>query len=76
MILRPVTPASPSGPPISKLPVGLMCHAVASDETFGQHRGDDLLHIGLQLGFLRALVIAGHVLGDDDGGGGTGLPST
>ena len=29
MILRPVTPASPSGPPISNEPVGLICHSVS-----------------------------------------------
>src|ERR1044071_5774084 len=28
MILRPVSPQSPSGPPITNLPVGLTCHTV------------------------------------------------
>ena len=31
MILRPVSPASPSGPPISNAPVGLMWNTVSSD---------------------------------------------
>jgi len=30
MILRPVRPASPSGPPMTNLPVGFTCHLVAS----------------------------------------------
>ena len=38
MILRPVRPQSPTGPPITKLPVGLMCNLVfgsLSSQFFG-----------------------------------------
>ena len=51
MILRPVRPASPSGPPITNLPVGLTCQAVALGQpALGQHRADmgldHLAHVG------------------------------
>ena len=39
---------------------------IGIDPTFGQQLGDDALHIGLELGFLGALVIALGVLGGDD----------
>ncbi len=44
MILRPVRPQSPLGPPISKLPVGLTRYLIcALDQVLRQHRLDDLL---------------------------------
>ena len=41
MILRPVRPASPSGPPITNLPVGLMYqHAVVGDLEIAERLAD------------------------------------
>ena len=48
MILRPVRPQSPLGPPISKAPVGLTRYLIAPfDQMLGQDRLDDLLDHGL-----------------------------
>ena len=43
MILRPVSPASPCGPPISNRPVGLTRYLVPVEHVRGQHRLDDLV---------------------------------
>ena len=57
MILRPVTPASPSGPPISNLPVGLMwIDGLVGDEALGQHVVEDAHHIVVQLGILGGIA--------------------
>ena len=50
MILRPVRPQSPSGPPMTNLPVGLTCQiGVGVDPVLGQRRAhdrlDDLAHV-------------------------------
>ena len=58
MILRPVRPVSPCGPPMTKRPVGLMwILGVGIDHVRGQHRIDDvLLHFGAQ-GFGGNVVV-------------------
>ena len=64
MILRPVSPASPIGPPTTKRPVGLTKYLVFwRPAVRGKYRPDDMLqHVGadLLLGDIRG------VLGGDD----------
>ena len=66
MILRPVRPASPIGPPMTNLPVGLMCTLVVRrvDVVLLEHRVDDVL---LDVdGELRLEIDALFVLARDD----------
>ena len=42
MILRPVSPQSPSGPPMKNLPVGLMCQTVFGGDPALRKRGDHI----------------------------------
>jgi hypothetical protein len=65
MILRPVSPQSPCGPPTTKRPVGLTWNLVfLSMSFFGQHLLDDELDDGLaELLVLHLLVV---LRADDD----------
>ena len=66
MILRPVRPVSPIGPPMTKRPVGLMWYLVCSSSHLPrQNRLDDVLQdVGVQLVVGNRL---GVLAGDDDG---------
>ena len=60
MILRPVRPASPSGPPITNGPVGLTCQTVfAVSQPVGHHLADvgldDRADVGAGLSFVEVL---------------------
>ena len=70
MILRPVRPASPSGPPMTNLPVGLTCQTVSlRDPALGQGLADigldDLAHVGRGQRLVEMLGRE-HDLGDAD----------
>jgi hypothetical protein len=66
MILRPVSPESPIGPPTTKRPVGLMKILVSLVEVAVRHHvlDDPLVQVGLDL---RVLDIGAVLRGDDDG---------
>ena len=72
MILRPVRPVSPMGPPMTKRPVGLMWYLVFSSRQFGGQDGlDDVLQdVGAELFVGDGLGVLG---GDDDGVDADGL---
>ena len=66
MILRPVRPVSPCGPPMTKRPVGLMWYLVFAVDHVARHHGVDDVLADLGAKLLGGDVFA--VLGRDDDG--------